>query len=303
MLRQTGRLVCILNCAANSSQAREIGDRVVQAFAKRGVTAKLRACDGHNLHDLAAQALVEGADTLIAAGGDGTVSAIAAAAVKAQAAMGVLPLGTLNHFAKDNGIPLELDAAVASILEGKHVPTDVAEVNGHIFVNNSSIGLYPHIVERREAQQERGAGKWRAFLQAAAFALYRFVKLNVHLKASEGRQIALRTPFVLIGNNKYEITGLKAGSRERLDRGLLWLHAAPDTGRARLAWLALKTLAGLHSRREWHSVETDTVEINFHGQKLKVSADGEVIELQGPLRYRTRPGALKLIVPDRAPAP
>jgi diacylglycerol kinase family enzyme len=216
--------------------------------------------------------------------------------------LGVLPLGTLNHFAKDNGIPLELDAAVASLLNGKLMQVDVGEVNGHIFINNSSIGLYPRIVQWREAEQDRGAGKWLAFLQAATFAFYSFAKLNIRVVAPGNRQTALRTPFVFIGNNKYEITGLKAGSRERLDRGLLWVHAAPDTGRVELAGLALKTLAGLHSRREWYITESDKAEIDFRGRALKVSVDGEVIELASPLRDCTRPRALKLIVPGRTAA-
>jgi diacylglycerol kinase family enzyme len=111
----------------------------------------------------------------------------------------------------------------------------------------------------------------------------------------------VRTPFVFVGNNRYEIAGLRAGSRARLDGGQLWVHAAPDTGRARLVWLALKTLAGLASRREWHVLESDRITIDFRRQALKVSVDGEVIQLAGPLRYRMLPRALTLIVPG-APA-
>jgi diacylglycerol kinase family enzyme len=205
-------------------------------------------------------------------------------------------LGTLNHFAKDNGIPLELEAAVAILAQGRITHVDAGQVNGHVFVNNSSIGLYPQIVRNRELSQAQGAGKWKAFAQAVLYVFGRYSKLNLMIAAPE-KTVALRTPFVFIGNNRYEVAGVQAGSRQDLDKGLLWVHGAPNAGRARLLWLALKTLLGLASHREWHNFEATELEIRVRGRGVRVSTDGEVLELASPLRYRILPHALKVMVP------
>ena len=119
---------------------------------------------------------------VVAAGGDGTMNAVASALIGTETAMGVLPLGTLNHFAKDLKIPLELEGAVATIVTGRIVPIDVGEVNGHIFLNNSSIGIYPWIVRERETEQRKGYRKWVAFARASISALKRYSLLHVRLR-------------------------------------------------------------------------------------------------------------------------
>jgi diacylglycerol kinase family enzyme len=103
---------------------------------------------------------------------------------------------------------------------------------------------------------------------------------------------------VFIGNNRYEIAGLEAGSRKRLDEGVLWVHGAPNAGRVRLLWLALKTLMGFASHREWHNFETGKLEIDVGKRTIRVSLDGEVRTLATPLRYLMLPGVLELMVPD-----
>ena len=114
--------------------------------------------------DLAARARQAASrhDLLVAAGGDGTVSVVAGVAVSTGSSLGVLPMGTLNHFAKDVGLPLDLEKAVEAIVAGRVHQVDVGEVNGRIFVNNSSVGLYPRMVWEREAEQRRGHRKWAA---------------------------------------------------------------------------------------------------------------------------------------------
>src|SRR5476649_731552 len=109
----------------------------------------------------AKRALARGVDAVVAGGGDGTINAVASVLAGSSVALGVLPLGTLNHFAKDLNIPLDLDQAIATIARGTTAQVDVGDVNGRIFVNNSSLGLYPHIVRARDQQQRRlGRGKW-----------------------------------------------------------------------------------------------------------------------------------------------
>ncbi len=123
---------------------------------------------------MAKKAIAGEAEIIVAGGGDGTVSAVASVVCKTDKTLGVLPLGTLNNFSKDLGIPQNIEDAVKIIAGNKVKTIDVGEVNGRIFINNSSIGLYPHIVKRREAQQRLGYGKWRSAFWAALKILKTF---------------------------------------------------------------------------------------------------------------------------------
>jgi diacylglycerol kinase family enzyme len=213
---------------------------------------------------------------------------------------GVLPMGTLNHFAKDLGIPLELDAAIANLASGVPVRVDVGEVNGRIFLNNSSLGLYPDIVRDREKQQRRlGRGKWPAALWASLAALRRYPFLSIRLEV-EGTRLARRTPFVFIGNNAYTMQGLAIGVRERLDAGALSLYVAQHPTRFGLLRFAFDALrARLGEERDFDVLQAGGFEIDTHRARLRVATDGEVTVMAPPLRYRSRPGALEVLVPAK----
>ena len=151
------------------------------------------------------------ADTVVFGGGDGTVSTGAAALAGGPKALGVLPLGTFNHFARDLGIPLELEDAVRTIAVGHVREVDVGEVNGRPFVNNSSIGLYPEMVRvRDELRRHHGMRKGTAMLGAAREVLRDPPFLRVDLRVLDD-VARVRTPFVFVGNNRYEMDALRAG--------------------------------------------------------------------------------------------
>ena len=131
--------VCILNGAAGSNRAGEVSDHLADLFAKhRAQTRILLARDGVEIAALAHRAIEDRCTTVVVGGGDGTVSRVAAALIDTETTLGVLPLGTFNHFAKDLKIPLDLEAAVANIFTGRVASIDMGEVNGRPFVNNSS---------------------------------------------------------------------------------------------------------------------------------------------------------------------
>src|SRR5204862_429264 len=155
----------------------------------------LIAAEGEDLTALARQALERKPPMIVAGGGDGTLNAIAALVAGTSTALGVLPLGTLNHFARDLHIPTDLEGAVRTLAEGHVVRIDVGEVNGRVFLNNSSVGLYPSLVHHREQQQMRlGRSKWNALFWSAWLMLRRYPMLDVSVKA--GREaIACRTPL------------------------------------------------------------------------------------------------------------
>ena len=138
----------------------------------------------------------------------------------------MLPLGTFNHFAKDLGIPLDLEEAVGVVAAGHVRRVDVGEVNGRVFLNNSSIGVYPEVVAERDAVTRRfGWPKWAALVRAGVPAFARFPVLTLQL-SGEGGTTVVRTPFALIGNNRYEVAPLTLGERTRLDGGELGVYTA-----------------------------------------------------------------------------
>ena len=165
--------------------------------------------------DLAAEVrrrVEQGVSLVIAGGGDGTVNAVANAIRDLPVRFGVLPLGTLNHFARDLGIPLDLEAALEVIVAGHSTVVDAVDVNGRLFVNNSSVGLYPRIVRLRERYQRRRASKWLVAAWATLRVLRTGRPLRVQLSV-EGAQVMRSTPLVFIGNNAYRMAGFDAGSR------------------------------------------------------------------------------------------
>ena len=292
----------IINAAAGSAAGGvDPGRDVEEAFASLGVRAhvSLARGGGGEVTELARRALSDGARAIVAGGGDGTIGSVAGALVGSGRPLGVLPLGTLNHFAKDLRIPLGLAEAARIVCEGREVLVDVGEVNGQVFINNSSLGLYPRIVRRREKLQEReGSGKWSAFMRASLAVLRRYPFLHVRLDA-DGRRVVRKTPFVFVGNNEYLTESLQMGGRERLDGGHLSLYVAHRAGRLRLLLLALSALTGRLGRAEdFDSLSAEEIWVETRRpRRIPVATDGEVTVMTTPLHFRVRPGALKVIVP------
>ncbi|TMG74360.1 MAG: diacylglycerol kinase family lipid kinase [Betaproteobacteria bacterium] len=253
---------------------------------------------GGEIVRLAREAARERPPLVVAAGGDGTVNAVASALVGSGIALGVVPTGTLNHFARDLAIPLDAPAAVLATLEGEPREIDVGEVNGRIFLNNSSIGLYPAMVHERTKQQRRlGRSKWHAMLWAAHTVLrsHPFMQLTLEL---DGKTYRRRTPFVFIGNNVYEMQGFDIGRRQRLDAGVLSVYVTHRGGRFGLLALAGRALLGrLEQSRDFEAGTAAELRIESRHTRLLVATDGEVAAMDLPLTYRVRPRALRVIAP------
>lgn len=291
-------LTCILNDKAGSNSAAEARALITQSAANQGWEARvLISSGGADLNSLADQARTAGG-LVVAGGGDGTIAAVAAALVGTDTALGVLPMGTLNHFAKDLGIPLGLEKAVQTLFTGKVARVDVGEVNGRIFLNNSSIGFYPRIVLERERHQRQGRSKWVAFVQAAALIVQLPRTLHVELDEDHSRRQSYDTPFVFIGNNRFTVAGLEIGTRAILNGGKLWVCAAPYAGRLTLIALALEALLGFVRDADLAAFETEQIDVHVHRDHVQVATDGEVNVMRTPLHYRSRPGALRVVVPS-----
>ncbi len=250
------------------------------------------------LLELARRAAAGPAEVVVAAGGDGTVSAVATALAGGEKIFGVLPLGTLNHFATDLGIPAELEAAVDVVAGGATETVDVGEVNGRVFVNNSSLGLYPHIVEERLHQERVRHGKWPALIWATLKVVFRrHPHLHVRIETAD-REIEAKTQFVFVGNNQYRLTGTDLGGRENLQAGRLSVYLSERSGRLELAALVLRALIGrLRAAPEFREFTTDGLVVETRRDRIRVALDGEVEPMEPPLRYRIRRRALRVRVP------
>ena len=288
----------IINASSGVDDKREAERRLSEMFAARGVEAQIAlARSGAEVDDLARQAAHSEAETIVAGGGDGTLSSVASAVIASKKVLGVLPFGTMNHFAKDLGIPIDLEGAVETIVSGRATGVDVGEVNGRIFLNNSSLGLYPSIVREREKQERLGSGKWPAYIWAALAVLRRYPFLDVRMKADE-QELKARTPFIFVGNNQYEMETLNVGGRAVLDAGELSLYVTNRTGRLGLLRLALRALfGGLKQEKDFLALTTKEIFINTKHKRLRVALDGEVTVMEPPLHYRIRPQALRVLVP------
>ena len=294
-------LVVLLNPAAGVTDTAERFARVAQLFEAAGADAHIvQLRSGAEVPDATRSAISNGAAAVVAGGGDGTVSSVASVLVGRDTPLGVLPLGTLNHFAKDAGIPQDLEDAVATVVAGHVASVDVGEVNGRTFVNNSSIGVYPDIVVERERLRKQGYRKWTAFALASARILRRYRGFVVRVTADDATDRA-RTAFVFIGNNEYEVDGLNLGARARLDGGHLVAYLAPRVHARDLPGLLALALAG--RAKASHALESfAATELYIHTRgrhRLRVALDGEVAVMTRPLRYRTRPRSLQVIVPAR----
>ncbi|HEX4234275.1 MAG TPA: diacylglycerol kinase family protein [Caldimonas sp.] len=302
----TRSIVVLLNATSGSGTDAALAAHIGGLFERAGASADVRLLgSGRDLAVSLQEAIDRRPDVIVAGGGDGTISSVAAALAGGPIALGVLALGTLNHFAKDMKLALEIDAAVERIARGEIRRVDVGEVNGRVFVNNSSLGLYPDIVHDRERQRRRlGRGKWPALVWATIGALRRFPFLQVRLSV-DGRDGARRTPFVFIGNNVYRMEGFAIGERERLDSGCLSLYVAQRPGRLRLVQLALRALFGkLRQARDFDAIRATEIDVESRRHRLRVATDGEITVMQPPLRYRIRRANLAVVgAPQEPPLP
>ena len=298
MSRAREVLVCVSRSSGGMARGEKEAGEIQGALAAAGVTARVELLDGGGIAERAKSAVDTGADLLIVGGGDGSVSAAAGVLAGTKTRLGVLPLGTLNHFARDLGIPVDLAEAAMLIGKGKARPIDVAEVNGRIFVNNSAIGLYPLMVIDRELQQKRlGRSKRLAMLVASARTLARFNHYRLTLTVNNERA-RVDTPLLFVGNNDYRIDLRAPGRRESLEDGRLSVFVMRKKTRRGLIAATIRALLGRTRDDDMVRLEdVQRLQVASRRSHLMISVDGEVESVAGPLDYRVRKGALEVVAP------
>ena len=293
------RLAAIVNSGAGSVRTAGLDpENLRRLFQEAGIAADIHFVPGDQIETTARAALAAGAEALVAGGGDGTIRTVASVLVGGDVPLGVLPVGTLNHFARDLGIPVDLPAAVRVLAAGTPRTLDVGEVNGEIFINNSMLGFYPPVVEMRDRERrQKDRNKWIATISAVWKVLPRHSPLHLRVTA-DGLSVDHRTRFLFVGNNEYEMSAFTYGARHRFDSGDLYLYIAKSQTRLGLIGLGL---LGLFRDLAWTDrfdrfcLPEFTIETRKNVERVYL--DGEVLPMKPPLRYRNRAHALRVIVP------
>jgi diacylglycerol kinase family enzyme len=288
----------ILNARSGAGVADDVVAAITSAFESNGLRATVSLLQADEIAATVDRLIAGGAPLIVAGGGDGTINLVAARMVDATTTLGVLPLGTLNHFARDLGIASGIDAAVRVIAANHPIVVDAGEVNGHVFLNNSSMGLYPRIISDREhARRHLGLGKWPALARATWLALRDPSSFNA-VVCVDGKELERRTPFIFVGNNMYVLEGFSLGKRTRLDAGVLSLHVLRPKTTLGLLWLGFRALFGIGSQRmDFDAIEATEFRVEAHRPRIEVATDGELAIMATPVRYRIRPGALRVLAP------
>lgn len=271
-------------------------DDVDKALQKAGCF-DIRAVAPDEVTQAVEDAMDRGATRIAVAGGDGTVSAAAAATARTNVELVVIPAGTFNHFARDHGIPTELDAACANAMSGRIKCVDVAWVNGRLFLNTSSVGAYANFVRVRERLEPRW-GYWTASAYSMVRTLVRMQPFNIRFE-TEGLERVYETPIVFLGVGQRELKLPLLGNRTPEGRSGLHVMIVRGRTRARLVALAFESAArGTHAMSRTPHLDAFLVDrCTIEQRHSTVAVDGEVVKMDSPLDYELGVGALKLVAP------
>jgi diacylglycerol kinase family enzyme len=288
----------IVNARSGAPGKESVAGRVTEHLSSTGHAVRVALVrTAGELHAAIGRAVAGPADTVVAGGGDGTVSAVAAAVLETPKALGVLPLGTFNFFARRIGVPLDLDGAL-DVLGAAPPPWGVAvgEVNGRIFINNSSVGLYPAVVRQREAAYRRfGRSRVAAYLSAGTVLLRPPGLLSLELTV-DGNPLDRRTPLLFVGVNPQQLATFEIPGYECVEDGRLAAYVTRPVPPAHLWRLGVQgLLRNLRGAEELEVICGSELLVGVRRKRIRVALDGEVARLHAPLRYRIRPAALRVV--------
>lgn len=304
----------VINAAAGSSDARALREVIQAALRAGGRCGDLLFCNPSELTGVSQQAATRAIATrtaVVAVGGDGTLNTVAQAAHGAGCAMGVVPQGTFNYFARTHGIPPDPAEAAGLLLHASPAPVQVARINERVFLVNASLRLYPDLLEDREAYKARfGRSRWVAFVAACATLLRAQRRLRLHIEmGSKVRDIQTLTLFV--GNNRLQLQQFGAEPEDTLagtpgDGSMAALVLRPIGTLSMVGLMMhgamgrLGEAAGVEPFEFEHLVVRPTLPQGRRG--VKVAFDGEVTMMRAPLDIRVLAKPLYLLKPPKGAA-
>lgn len=255
----------------------------------------------HTAQRLASQATAQGG-VVVAAGGDGTINAVAQAAHDAGCPMGVLPQGTFNYFSRAHGIPQDTTAAVEALLRAQAQPVQVGLINQHVFLVNASLGLYPELLEEREAYKQRfGRSRAVALLAAGATLLREHRQLQLRIERG-GVVRTVRSATLFVGNNRLQLQQVGLPEARGIEQGRIaavMLKPTSGWGLVRLMWRSVTGRLAEADEVESFQFQHMTVQpwLPYGMRRVKVATDGEVCFMRSPLEFRVSPRPLYLLKP------
>lgn len=296
------RVTVILNAKAGKrdgdNRLREIRERLAPLAGRLEVRTTQ---GGAEIGELARRAADEGSDVIAALGGDGTQSAVAQAVAGSGVVMAVLPGGTFNYFARELGVE-EMDTAVAALSGGRVTTRDVGRINDRIFLNNASFGLYPRILQRREAIYRRWG---RSRLAAYWSVLAGLSKLRDPMRLSvdvNGIRHEFATPLAFVARSAFQLENLGMDGVEAVRAGHFALFAAKGESRLALLATSLRLAFGFLARHEdFDLVISDSLSIEVGAGPRLIALDGEKVRMEGPFELEVLHDALQVIVPAETP--
>ena len=264
--------------------------RIKKLFREHGITVDY-SFTVKQLSSKKLASLISRGVTVAVIGGDGTMNAAARLMVGTKSVLLPLPGGTFNHFIRDLGMSPRIEDSLVNIHDGTINVVDVAYVNEQLFLNNSNLGLYPFsLIERKTTRKI--VGKWLAAVLSAIDQLSLFRR---HKLVIDGATI--KSPFVFVGNNVYDIERSLVPQRTRFTGGLLTVMVASSSSRIALIRAIFAVLRGdISKQSDFSLTHRESITIYSHRQSIPVSFDGEVRRLAPPLEYRIRAKALNVLV-------
>ena len=308
-----GPLFIVINAGSGHDDARLRQQLIRDHLSQAGRSHELLLVErGQSVAEVARRAVERARQregVVVAAGGDGTINAVAQQVLGSGCAFGVLPQGTFNYFGREHGIPEDTTAALQVLLAGHVAPVQVGLVNERVFLVNASLGLYPQLLEERESFKARfGRSRGVAMLAGLRSLLHAHRPLQLRVAwcaADSGRaaaEVSLRTPTLFVGNNRLQLEQIGIAEAPALARGQLVGIVLKPVGGLAMLWLALRGAVGRLGEAERVSSGAFVRMTVRRGRglgrhRIKVATDGEVAWMHPPLEFSAAPAALWLIQP------
>ncbi|AXQ28675.1 diacylglycerol kinase [Solimonas sp. K1W22B-7] len=303
--RSDGPLFIVLNAGSGSQDAAQTQAQIAALLDEAGRKHRFLPANGGGILAAAQQAVAlarEQQGVVVAAGGDGTINAVAQATIAAGLPFAVLPQGTFNYFGRAHGISQDTAEAVHALLGATLRPVQAGLVNDRLFLVNASLGLYPKLLEDRELyKQQLGRSRLVAMLAGLVTLLREARQLDLCIE-QDGEELCLRTPTLFVGNNRLQMEQIGIAEAPALSAGRLVAIMLRPIGSLRMLGLLLRGALGRLGDADTvtsFSLRSLTVRTR-RPRRIKVATDGEVFHMNTPLQFRVAPQPLLLMAPGEA---
>lgn len=303
-------LLIVMNAGSGHNDTAATREAIEQVLKQAGRTYHMCVVeDARRIEDFARQTVGQAkacGGIVVAVGGDGTINTVANAVLGSGCAFGALPQGTFNYFGRTHGISEDIIEATQALLRARAHPVQVGLVNNRLFLVNASLGMYPQLLEDREAyKRQYGRSRLVAFWSGLMTVLRQHRQLRITLE-QHGHTRNMRTPTLFIGNNRLQMEQIGIPLAEALEEGQLAAIAVRPVGTLAMLWLLLRGALGKLGEADnvisfgfrHLTVKPSSL---YRTRRVKVAIDGEVIWLNAPLEFRVSPEPLYLLKPDPEP--